>query len=143
MVRIHSLFIAGASALVLAGCAINQNVRPVAVTGITQVCIKANPQVMMDDFVKELRSQIEARGVRTSVYDGERPTSCRHHVEYTANWRWDLAMYLAFAKLDVYEDNLLVGQATYDALGGGFRLDKFGPTAEKLRVLVDQLFPKK
>ena len=141
--KILSPIAALACAALVAACAINQNVRPVAATGLSEVCIKSNPQVMMGEFLPELRKQVESRGVKTSVYTGDRPASCRHHLEYSANWRWDMAMYLAFAKLDVYEDNLLVGQATYDALGGGFNMNKFGATADKLRVLVDQLFPKK
>jgi hypothetical protein len=141
--KIRSLLAALAAAALAAGCAINQNVRPVVATSMTEVCIKSNPQVMMSEFLPELRKQVESRGVKTSVYTGDRPASCRHHLEYTANWRWDMAMYLVFAKIDVYEDNLLVGQATYDALGGGLNMSKFGATAEKLRVLVDQLFPKK
>lgn len=136
-------FVAIAAAAALAGCAINQTVKPVAASGITNLCVKNNPQVMMSDFVKELRSQVEAKGIRTSLYDGERPAGCKHHMEYTANWRWDMAMYLVFADLRVHEDGLLVGQATYDALGGGLNFSKFGPTADKVRPLVNQLFPGK
>lgn len=134
--------IASIAAATLAGCAITQNVKPVTASGITEVCVKNNPQVMMDGFVKELRSQIEKKGIRTTQFDGERPGSCRHHVEYTANWRWDMAMYLVFAQINVYENGLAVGQATYDARGGGMRPDKWGPTADKLGGLVDQLFTR-
>jgi hypothetical protein len=132
-----------AAASLLAGCAITQTVKPVSVTGITEVCVKNNPQVMMSDYLKELRSQVEAKGIKTSVFDGERPGRCKHHLEYTANWRWDLAMYLVFADLRVYEEGLLIGQATYDAHGGGASFNKFGKTAEKLKPLVDELFAKK
>ena len=134
---------AAAAAALVAGCAITQTVKPVAATGITSICVKNNPQVMMSDFPKELRAQVESKGIKTSTFDGEKPGSCKHHMEYTANWRWDMAMYLVFADLRVYEDGLLVGQATYDAHGGGANFSKFGKTAEKLQPLVDQLFPKR
>jgi hypothetical protein len=140
--RIQASIAAIAVALALGGCAINQTVKPVAATGITDLCIKNNPAVQMDGFLKELREQIQAKGIRTTTYDGERPASCKHSLDYTANWRWDLAMYLVFAQVNVYENGLLVGQATYDAHSGGFRMDKWGPTADKLRVLLDQLLKR-
>lgn len=135
--------VAVASALTLAGCAITQSVKPVAASGLSEICIKNNPQVMMKDFPKELQAQIERKGIKTSTYDGEKPAACRHHLEFTANWRWDLAMYLVFADLRVYEGGLMVGQATYDAHGGGASFSKFGSTSEKLGPLVDQLFARK
>lgn len=134
---------AAVAALALSGCAITQTVKPVAASGISQICVKNNPQVMMKEFVNELRSQVESKGLKTSLFDGERPAGCKHHLEYTANWRWDMAMYLVFADVRVYEDGLLVGQGTYDAHGGGANMAKFGPTAEKLRTIVDPLFAKK
>jgi hypothetical protein len=135
----RSRVLALAAIAVLAGCAITQTVKPVRTAGITSLCIKKNPQVQMDGFVQELRAQIEKKGIRTTMFEGDRPATCRHHVEYTANWRWDLAMYLVFAQISVHDDGLLIGQATYDAHGGGGRPDKFGPTAEKLRALLDAL----
>jgi hypothetical protein len=137
-----SIVVTATTAAFLAGCAINQSVKPVGATAMAEVCIKNNPAVMMADFLKELRSQLEAKGIRTSTFDGERPDRCRHHLEYTANWRWDFAMYMAFADLRVHEDGLLVGQATYDALGGGMNLGKFGSTSEKMKRLVEPLFAR-
>ena len=137
-----SALIASVAAVALGGCAITQNVKPVAATGITDLCVKNNPQVMMDGFVKELRGQIEKKGIRTTQFDGERPASCRYHLEYTANWRWDMAMYLVFAQVSVYDGGLMVGQATYDAHGGGLRPDKWGPTSDKLAGLLNELIKR-
>lgn len=139
----NRILAASLAVALLSACAITKNVRPVAASNITEVCIKTNPQVMMGDFLKELRSQVEQKGIKTSIYDGERPASCRHHLDYTANWRWDLAMYMVFAEINVYENGAPIGQATYDAHGGGLNLEKFGRTADKLKVMVDELFAKK
>jgi hypothetical protein len=135
----RSRVLALAALFLLAGCAITQAVKPVRTAGITSLCIKNNPQVRMDGFAPELRAQIEKKGIRTTMFEGERPATCKYHVEYTANWRWDLAMYLVYAQINVHEDGLLIGQATYDARAGGGRPDKFGPTAEKLKSLLDAL----
>jgi hypothetical protein len=141
--KTRPLIAALAAAAIVSGCAITQQVRPVATAGISEICIRNNPDVMMKEFPKELRAQVETKGLKTSTFDGERPAGCKHHLEYTANWRWDLAMYLVFADLRVYENGLLVGQATYDAHGGGANFGKFGATAEKLKPLVDELFARK
>ena len=133
-----------AFALSLAGCSITQDIRPVAANDLQEVCIQSNPQVFMSEFKTELKRQIESAGVRvTKVYEGERPGSCGTRVEYTANWRWDLAMYLSYVNLRVFQgSDRLLGEATYDARFGGGRPDKFGTTADKLRPLVGQLFAR-
>ena len=141
--KIQSAVFAWAALSILEGCAITQTIRPVAAGRISEICIQENPSVLMKAFPRELRSQIERKGIRTSTYTGDKPLACRHHLEYTANWRWDWAMYLAYADLRVYEDGLLVGQATYDALGGGANYGKFGSTSAKLKPLVDELFARK
>jgi hypothetical protein len=41
----------------------------------------------------------------------------------------------------VYCDGNEIGKAVYDAVMGGGRLDKFIKADEKVRELVDQLFP--
>jgi hypothetical protein len=135
--------IAIAGAALLCGCAINETVSPVAVPNITSLCIHRNVQVFMPDFVGELKSQLEGKGMKARIYDGDMPTDCRYRIEYTANWQWDLAMYLSYANLRVFDnENRLLGEASYDARFGGGRLDKFGHTAEKLRPLLDRLFPR-
>ena len=141
--KMKTTLVALGAATLLAGCAITQTVKPVAATGINTLCVKNNTAVMMGEFNKELRTQVEAKGIKTTAFDGDRPAGCKHHMEYTANWRWDMAMYLVFADLRVYEDGLLIGQATYDAHGGGANFSKFGATADKIRPLVDQLFAKR
>jgi hypothetical protein len=142
MKKIVAAALAG-MAVIGTGCAITQNVRPVTASDIAFVCIKRNPEVLMTDFVTELKSQVEAKGMKARIYEGEAPADCRHRMEYTANWRWDLAMYLVFADLRMYDKDLLIGQANYDARAGGANLSKFGPTATKLKGLMDELFSRR
>ena len=59
---------------------------------------------------------------------------------YTANWGWDLAMYMKYAEIKVYRGVALVGLAVYDATRGGGRPDKFINAENKIRELVDELF---
>ena len=125
----------------LSGCSISTTVKPVE-TQISNLCIKRNPAVFMDGFLPELKTQVEQQNISTIIVDDFNKSECTNKLEYTANWAWDLAIYLTYAELNVYENTTLVGQAIYDARWGGGRLDKFGPTANKLKTLIDPLFYK-
>jgi hypothetical protein len=135
------IFITSICILTLSGCSISTTVKPIE-TQISNLCIKQNPKVFMDGFLPELKTQIEQHNIRTIIVDEFSKAECTNKLEYTASWAWDLAMYLTYAELNVYENTTLIGQATYDARWGGGRLDKFGSTANKLKTLVDPLFNK-
>lgn len=127
--------------LALAACSIDRNVAPVAPARIELLCIEQNANVLMADFEPTLKRLIEARGIPTRLYSGAQPPECRHVARYVANWRWDLAMYLYYVRIEVFEDHKSIGSAEYDATLGGLNLDKFGSTESKLAPLVSQLFP--
>jgi hypothetical protein len=139
MRRIRAFALLAVSAGVT-GCSITQTVDPIKPAQVSQVCVLDNKDIFMDGFQPEVQRQIEAKLVPTKIYKGPRPAECSHFVEYTANWGWDMAMYLTYAEFRVYDARGLTGSAFYDARRGGGRLDKFGPTAEKIRPLIDQLF---
>jgi hypothetical protein len=124
----------------ITGCSINQTVDPIKPAQVSRVCVLDNKEILMDGFQSEVQRQIEAKHIPTKVYAGARPAECSHYVEYTANWQWDMAMYLTYAEFRVYDAKGLTGSAVYDARRGGGRLDKFGQTAGKIRPLIDQLF---
>ena len=94
----------------------------------------------MEGFHAELVRQIHALGIDVSSFSGAAPDGCRHTVTYTANWRWDMAMYLSYAQIDVFDGDRMVGTAVYDATQGGANFGKFGSTAEKIEPLVAELF---
>ncbi|HWU99350.1 MAG TPA: Sbal_3080 family lipoprotein, partial [Oxalicibacterium sp.] len=60
---------------------------------------------------------------------------------YTANWQWDLALYMAYAQVIVYNNAKPVGSASYDARRGGGNMNKFIDADKKIHELVNQLFP--
>jgi hypothetical protein len=127
---------------ILSACAINQNVTPVQRSAIEDLCIERNDKVLMADFEPTLGRLIEERGIKVRPFSGARPDDCRHLARYIANWRWDLAMYLYYVRIEVFEDSRSIGLAEYDATLGGLNLGKFGSTEGKLRPLVDQLFAR-
>ena len=128
------------AAATISGCSISKTVEPLPSVAVSKICILDNPKVLMDGFQPEVERQLQAMSYQTRTYTGPRPTECSHHLEYTANWAWDMAMYLTYAEFRVYDDRGIAGTATYNARNGGGRLDKFGPTAEKIRPLLTELF---
>ena len=105
---------------------------------IALLCVLRNPRVEMAAFLPELESQLNARGIKTLVYDESLPDACSHRMEYAATWRWDLALYLYSADLRVFDRETIVGRAIYVATK--ISPTKFGSTSAKLSELLNQLF---
>lgn len=131
----------GALALLslVSACTITTKVEPIPRDSVSALCIKENTAVWSKEFLPALRARFEKHGLATSVYDQDPPTGCRNRVEYDANWAWDLAVYLVYTDIRVYDGDRIIGRATFDARGGGGRLDKFGSTEGRLDELMVQL----
>lgn len=130
-----------AAATLGAGCAIHQNVTPFAGHDGTQICAIENNAVRFD-FLESLRKAVAARGYTVrQLPPGAALRECPVTLTYTANWRWDMAMYMAYAEIRVYKDGAPAGQAVYDAMAGGANLSKFISADEKIRELVVALLP--
>jgi len=128
---------------VFAGCAITQEVKPVALAQLPtkEVCIRENRDVR-PGFLDAYKKALTDKGLSVRVIDPEAGvTACPLLTTYVANWRWDFTMYMAYAQMVVYRDGVEVGKAVYDAAGGGGRFDKWINADEKVRELVNQLFP--
>ena len=121
------------------GCSITTRVDPLPSVSMPSVCIHENEAVWSKQFLPMLRDQLGRHGISTTVFGEDRPADCRWHLEYEAQWKWDLAVYLRYADIRVFDGDALVGRATYDARDGSGRLDKFGHTDEKLAPLLDAL----
>jgi hypothetical protein len=130
--------------IILAGCSIKQEVKPVTAAQVTtkDICVRRNAAVR-EGFLEAYRQALETKGFAVRLLEPDAGvTACPLLTTYTANWRWDLALYMAYAEIIVYGDGNQVGKAVYDSLGGGGRMDKFIKADEKVRELVDQLFPR-
>lgn len=124
----------------IAGCSINQKVEPVSSYDNDSLCVVENGDVR-EGFLDALESSLAGQGVDyTLVEEGSLPEACRWTLTYTANWRWDLAMYMAYAEIKVFKGPSLKGSATYDALRGGANMNKFISAEDKIRELVNELF---
>ena len=132
-----------ALAVLIAACSIQQQVKPVpaAERSGAKICVVEDKSVR-EGFLTEMRTALAARGMEVTVVTSiTEAHTCPLYATYVANWRWDLAMYLAYAKITVFKGTTELGSATYDALLGGGRPDKFIDAGTKIRELVNQLFP--
>lgn len=127
--------------LSIAGCAIHQNVTPVAANTSKSICIIENPPVRAR-FLTEYRSALESRGYAVKVLPNAAAVAdCPLTSTYLARWSWDLALYMSYAEIKVFRDQQQVGSALYDSTSGGGRMDKFIQADTKIKELVAQLFP--
>lgn len=130
------------AAALLAGCAIHQTVKPVAKIDTREICLVERPEVRAT-FAEELRGALAAKGFEVRMLPPSSSTrSCPLTATYTANWRWDLALYMAYAEVRVFADGRPAGEAIYDSTRGGGNLGKFIDAKQKVRELVNQLFPE-
>jgi len=138
-----SLLISLAFVALTSGCAISQNVQPVdSNTRIEKIYVKENPEVHMAGLLPEIVTQLQELGFKSEAYAGDRPEGARHYITFTANWNWDMAMYLTYFRATLYDDGRVLGEVEYDAKMGGANMGKFGKTADKIRPLLAELLAK-
>lgn len=128
-------------ALALTGCAIEQTVRPVAKFDGKEVCVVENPDVQ-EGFLKAYKKALLAKSYTIRQLPATASKlECAVTSTYDAHWHWDLAMYMSFAEIKVFNNGNLSGEAKYDATQGGGNLSKFIKAESKINELVDLLFP--
>lgn len=121
-------------------CSIVKNVTPVQ-TGktIDKIYVERNKNVKMDGLHPEVLEQLKSLGFQTATYEGAPPPEAVYTFVYTANWNWDLAMYLTYFQGTLMENGKVLGRAEYDSRRGSGNMAKFGKTAEKIRPLLMDL----
>jgi hypothetical protein len=115
-------------------------VKPVEKIEGREICVIENPAVR-PGFIEAYKRSLTAKGytVRHLAASGA-ITQCPVTSTYSANWRWDLALYMAYADIKVYSNGKLVGEAIYDSQRGGANMGKFIEADKKINELVNQLF---
>lgn len=125
----------------LSGCAMapTQRVTPFTYTGFKEICIIENPKVVKEGYLQAFKSALQKKGYAVKMLnEGAKKSDCEVTATYTANWSWDLALYMSFTKIKVYKNGEKSGEASYRPRGA---FSKFINAAEKVQELVDQLFP--
>lgn len=125
----------------LASCAIKQTVEPAEISNDAVVCIVENPAVR-EGFLAELTKILDEKKVNYRVVDKQESLNCEWTATYLARWNWDLALYMSYAEIKVFQNGQLDGEAIYDASMGAASLGKFIDAETKIRELVDSLIKR-
>jgi len=131
----------GIAFLLLQGCSIHENVVSVQGETIDEICVIDNPSVK-ESFRKAITEKIQDNNIKARVISEdskEEVSSCQYTMEYTANWTWDLALYLVYTKIELFKGEDLIGEAVYDARRGGGRMDKFINAENKVEELIKKM----
>ena len=124
----------------ISGCSIARNVVPVdSGKEIDKIYVQYNEKVHMEGMNDELVWQFENLGFRSELYKGDTPDGAIHIFRYTANWSWDMAMYLVYFRGTLYEQGRILGEVEYDAKSGSGNFNKFGKTREKIEPLMSEM----
>lgn len=125
----------------LGACAIRQEVQRVTGLNTTEVCVIKNSKVR-DGFETSVAAALRRQGYAVRTISEDSPvTACEVSMTYTANWRWDLATYMAYAEMRVFNAGKESGKAIYDSTRGGGNMGKFINADTKIATLVGELFP--
>lgn len=126
--------------LLTAGCTM-VTVTPLdPTTGVDQVCIQENPQVLVKDFVPVVKAGFARHGIQTELFSGPKPEHCRYVLIYSALKSWDFIPYLSKAELRLERAGIQIAYAEYRLRGaGGVAPIKFAGTKAKIDPVIDKL----
>ncbi len=130
----------------LPACTIKQVATPVAkdvlVTKPLRITLVQNTAVRMSGFHGELERALVRRGFAVETKPmGTEVAQFSLAMTYTANWSWDMDLYMSYAQLDVFRKGVKSGDAVYDSRGGSFHAAKFIDADRKVDELVGEIFP--
>jgi hypothetical protein len=139
MKKLLSFLVFGVVILSLSGCTTKQVITPVTNIKKKDVCITEN-QLVKGDFLQVFMDTLKEKEYKVTLKQAyDNVEDCYLRADYTANWSWDLAVYMIYANIKVFEKGVLRGEAIYDASrNAGF--GKFINGADKVRELVRGLF---
>ncbi|WP_372760534.1 Sbal_3080 family lipoprotein [Pseudoalteromonas sp.] len=148
------LTITAAAIVTLAGCAAKQDITRFEGNSAPKIVCIAEHKEVREGVITALQTGFAKHNVQTRVIPanyvvkhqeyqtdllGADTTDCQAIAYYVANWRWDLALYMAYANIWVNDakTNEKIAQASYRTGGG---LDKFIDAKEKIIELVDGMY---
>lgn len=105
---------------------------------ISHVCIENNPEVLVVDFETVLVEGLDRQGISVAVFSKEQMEQCEYVLTYTARRKWDFKPFLAYAFLRLEKDGIQIAHAEYRH-SGGFALNKWASTREKIDPVIDEL----
>jgi hypothetical protein len=131
---IFFIFISGCAAIT------EQTVTPFENNSSMEICVIKNPRVK-EGFLQAYRTALQKKGYVVKILHKDADISdCKVTSTYSARWRWDICLYMSYAKIEVFKNGEKSAEALYKIVREGAS-GKFINESEKVRELVNQLFP--
>lgn len=130
------------AAVLCSACTIKHDIRPVAAHTERKICIIEDHKVR-EGFLETYKAAMLAKGYEVEVLPQQSGAlrSCPLTSMYYGLWSWDMAIYLSYARIEIFRNGNRIGVAEYDARSGRANFGKFVKGEAKIRELVDKLFP--
>lgn len=147
MLRTMAVILASFNVLLLPACSIKQDVHPVNADILSaranRIALIRNDAVRFAEFNNVVAQSLERCGfIVETLPQGTNYDSLPLAMTYTANWSWDIDLYMSYARLEVFQAGKKIGDGVYDATGGGGLIfSKFIKANEKVDQLVYGIFP--
>jgi hypothetical protein len=110
-------------------------------TGVVKIL--NNPESGAEDLQIVIERAFQRHGFGTQIADPNTLTTSpikpnEYILTYSSSRKWDLAFYLGRADVYLKRGPKMVGEASYDQLGG-YNLGKYGSTESKMGPILDQM----
>lgn len=131
--------------LFLSGCSVTYYAEPAdeLTTYYQEMCVIEQPKVRKE-FLEAYKRLLTNRGFTVRILPaGSLLTACSLTSDYIGKWSWDFTLYMAFAKIRIYKDGRLIGEALYEAPRAGFSMthEIYHSTETKISGMLEKLFP--
>lgn len=149
MLRAIVVILGSFNVLFLPACTITKEVHAVNAdvvsTCANKITLIRNDTVRFASFNNAVAQSLERCGFRVETLpQGSSFDSLPLAMTYTANWSWDLDLYMSYVRLEVFHLGKKIGDAVYDAThGGGHVFSKFIQADKKVDELVYEMFPSR
>ena len=137
------VFVIVAVAAVLSACSIKQVVEKAEIPKKKLLCVVENKDVRAG-FLEEFKRVLNSKSIPYKMISKySTPSACEWTATYVARWTWDLALYMSYAEIKVFNNGRLDGKATYDSTRGSANMGKFIDAETKIRELMNELLQYK
>lgn len=107
---------------------------------LTDVSIKENPKVIVDDYLPLVEKAFNDRGIKTHHFNSSQEAPTPYILTYTALRTWDFVTYLSHAELKLEKNGRTIASAVYHLRAkGGLSLMKWQGVETKMTPVLDEL----
>lgn len=125
--------------LALSGCAIDQRIERSESFSEKEICVVENPDVQ-SSFLEAYERVLLKRAYSVRRLPAtSNLRECPITSTYTANWSWDIFLYMSYANIRIFKTGREIGSATYDSTHSGGNFGKFISAESKINELTEKL----